>query len=250
MNETKILANGGQMATCSDCGLDFVFYHAGTPQKRCPRCSDKKQECPSVVQKRELLHRWDAIKIVSLPSTWDTQNSGRSHEGDHYKITIKGRDFGADWNGRIDIFAAEKFKDGDIVNIREMEVQHQIRVVQKSRNTMHNGQVRVEKENPVQGVGEKTIRTRRYLVLERTERCLNTNEKLVWAVANTKTTLKGLGRQYWATVNNDACIVSWQVSGGYRSGRASSTGVLAIVSPKHPLYISKTGDIEGEECYE
>ena len=76
-----------------------------------------------------------------------------------------------------------------------MEVKHKIKVVQKPRNTMHNGQVRVEKENPIQGEGEETIRTRKYLVLERAERCIDTDEKLVWVVANTKTTIRGLGRQ-------------------------------------------------------
>lgn len=247
-NDIK-LANGGQLTTCVDCGNKFVYYHTGTPQKRCPQCTDKKQERPTVVQRRELLHKWTGIKIMSLPSTWETQNSGRSHEEDHYKITIKGRVFGAAWNGRIDIFASEKFKDGDIVDIREMEVQHLIKVVHEARNTMRHGQVRVENEISVQETGEKTIRTRRYLVLERAERCLGTEEKLVWAVADTKTTLSGLGRQYWAEVLDGACIASWMISGGYRSGRASSTGVFAIVSPEHPLFIQKTGDIEGEECY-
>lgn len=73
--------------------------------------------------------------------------------------------------------------------------------------------------------------------------------KLVYAVAHTKTTLKGLGRQYRAEVQADATVAHWDISGGVRSGREHTKGVLAIVNEEHPLFIEKTGDIQGEECY-
>jgi hypothetical protein len=138
---------------------------------------------------------------------------------------------------------------GDVVSVREMEAKHLIKVRREQKQTMEHGEVIVEKELPITAddpEAEEVIRTRHYLVLEPSDG--EATCQLVWAEAHTKTTLKGLGRQYWARVEG-APIASWYVFGGVRSGRAHTTGVLAIVDQEHPLYIIKTGDIEGEEIY-
>ena len=242
---------GARVAVCLCCGKKFLYYHEGTPQKRCPICTDKKQARPSIVQKRELLNFYDGIEIVSLPTKWVHVPPEGERDDSFFKIVVKGSQYGADWNGRIDIFASEPFENGDVVSIREMEVQHQIKMKKRERQTMKYGVVEVEDELPITSTEndvENIVRSRRYLRFERSEELPTAH--LVYAIAYTKTTIKGFGRQFWASVNTDTCIGSWKISGGVRSGRAHTTGVIAIVSNEHPLIITKTGDIEGEDIYE
>lgn len=268
-NEQIELYDGGKLSTCGSCGKQFPNYGKGTPPKKCPTCKDKEQERPSIVQTRRLLRSWQAIQIESLPDEWQ-EISAQSHgDANHYKIVVKGERYGASWSGRIDIFASEPFKKGDIVNIREMCSEHKVRLVTRSGyRSFHEGipytreevvpitqdvQVTVtDPENPNKGdivKVEDVIKQRRYLVLEKASEGTTATSNLVYAIAHTKTTLKGLGRQYWADANAEATITHWNVSGGARSGRFHTTGVLAVVSEEHPLYIKKTGDIQGDECY-
>lgn len=213
-----------------------------------------------------MLHLYEGVKIENLPGEWVQVQPQHPGDSSHYKIVIKGNEYGASWSGRIDIFAPEPFKQGDVVNVREMCSKHLVRVVSKGGyRTFHDGtpyekdeevpitqdvQPVTNPEEPQKGDIVKVrdvIRERRYLVLGRSDAAPAC--KLVWATARTKTTLKGFGRQYWASANTEACITSWMVSGGVRSGRAHTTGVMAIVNEEHPLYIEKTGDIKGDECY-
>lgn len=265
MNERELIA-GGQLATCESCGKQFVHYIKGTPPKLCPPCKDKFQARPSIVQSREMLHLFEGVQIESLPAEWQEVPAQHHGDGNHFKMVIKGDQYGASWSGRIDIFASEAFKAGDVVNVREMCSKHLVRVVEKGGyRTFHEGIPYTKKEeipitetvqpatNPDEANKgdivkvEDVIRERRYFVFEKSE--AKPTYKLVYAIAHTKTTLKGLGRQYWAEANTDACIASWTIDGGMRSGRAHTTGVMAIVNEEHPFYIKKTGDIQGEECY-
>jgi len=242
---------GARVAVCLCCGKKFLYYHEGTPQKRCPICTDQKQARPSIVQKRELLNYYDGVEIVSLPSKWEHMPPKGVRDDSFFKMTIKGSQYGADWLGRIDIFASEPFKKEDVISIREMEVKHEIKIKKKTRQTMKYGTVEIEEEFPVttaENDVESIIRSRRYLRFERSEEFQTSH--MVYATAYTKITLKGLGRQFRAVVEDETCIASWIIYGGVRSGRAHTTGILAIVSPDHPLMITKTGDIQGEERYE
>lgn len=241
---------------CNECGKEFDvnpghFAQMGFKNlpKRCPTCLDKKQLRPSIVQERKLLNVYDGVEIVSLPDSWQKVDSFEK-DLPSYQMIIKGSRFGASWSGRIDIFASHPFRSGDVVSIREMEAQHIIKVRHEYRSTMHYGTVAVTKELPVttdNPEAEEVIRTRRYLVLEPHDKPATCH--LVWTEARTKTTLKGLGRQYHARVSG-APIAKWEIWGGYRSGRAYTTGILAIVDKEHPLYITVTGDIQEEKCYE
>lgn len=222
--------------------------------KRCPKCVDLSQRRPSVVVERRLLNVYDGIELVSLPpGEWQDVKAWEK-DVPAFKLVIKGSRYGASWSGRIDLFATSIPSPGNIVSIREMEAKHLIKVRRenRARNDFESGTVQEyikEIELPVTADdpdAEEVIRVRRYLVLEPFDGpaiC-----RLVWAEAYTKTTLKGFGRQYWAEIKG-APIVSWLVSGGVRSGRAHTTGALAIVDQDHPLYVIKTGDIEGEEVY-
>jgi uncharacterized protein (DUF736 family) len=241
---------------CNDCGEQFDvnpghFAQMGFKNlpKRCPKCADTAQQRPSVVVERKLLNVYDGVKIVSLPPGEWREVKGWKKDIPAFRLTWKGSEYGASWSGRIDLFAPTLPQIGDVVSIREMESRHLVKVRREQKQTMEHGEVIVEKELPITAddpEAEEVIRTRRYLVLEPFDG--EATCQLVWAEAHTKTTLKGLGRQYWARVEG-APIASWYVFGGVRSGRAHTTGVLAIVDQERPLYIIKTGDIEGEEIY-
>ena len=238
---------------CQHCGRSFEVNPAHFAAlgfkalpKRCPTCADEAQKRPSVVQERHLLAVYDGVEIVRLPGEWQEANDPVNDVA-HYRITVRGDRFGASWSGRIDIFAPRPFGPGDVVSIREMEVKHLVRVVTTQRQTLHHGAVTIRREVPLDAEeGEKTIRSRRYLTLEAHEGPATC--RLVWVTAHTKTTLKGFGRQYWAEIRG-APIAEWRVQGGYRSGRAQTTGVLAIVDEAHPLFVRVSGDIQREEVH-
>jgi len=241
---------------CQTCGEEFPvnpghFAQMGFKNlpKRCPTCADKAQARPSVAVERNLLNVYDGVEIVSLPPGKWQETEGYKKDVPAFRLTVKGSRYGAAWNGRIDLFTAAVPEIGAVVSIREMESRHLIKVRREQRQTLEHGVVTVEKELPITADdpdAKEVIRVHRYLVLEPFDGpaiC-----RLVWAEADTKTTLKGFGRQYWADLKGSP-IASWQVTGGYRSGRAHTTGALAIVDQDHPLYVIKTGDIEGEEVY-
>jgi len=241
---------------CQSCGEEFPvspehFARLGFRilPKRCPKCVDLSQRRPSVVVERRLLNVYDGVELVSLPpGEWQDVKAWEK-DVPAFKLTIKGSRYGASWSGRIDLFAPVLPQAGDIVSVREMEVKHLIKVRREQRGTLEHGKVTVEKELPITAddpEAEDVIRVRRYLTIEPFDG--EPTSKLVWAEARTKTTLKGFGRQYWARVEG-APIASWKVKGGYRSGRAYTVGVLAIVDSDHPLYVITEGDTEEEKIY-
>lgn len=241
---------------CQRCGKEFPvspdhFMRLGFKHlpKRCPTCNDEIQRRPSVVAERKILNVYDGVEVVSLPPAPWRETEGYKKDIPAFRLTVKGSRYGASWSGRIDLFAPTLPQAGDVVSVREMEVKHLIKVRREQRDTLEHGKVTVEKELPVTADdpdAEEVIRVRRYLVLEPFDGpaiC-----RLVWAEADTKTTLKGFGRQYWAEIKG-APIASWLVSGGVRSGRAHTTGALAIVDQDHPLYVITEGDIKEEKKY-
>lgn len=239
---------------CEDCGKYFVYYPAALPQastpKRCPRCQDLRQNRPSVVEGRREIGFYPGVEVQNLPTTqWVEYTPAYPGDAGCFVMVVKGKDFGEDWKGRIDIFASREFGRGDVVNIRYMEAAHRIKVVTETRPTLHHGEVAVEHQVPLDHPeGEEALRTRRYLVLEPTEPNTESTTRLVWATAYTKTTIKGLGRQFWSKIEGSP-IAEWRISGGVRSGRAHTDGVLAIVDADHPLVVTTTGDYQGEKVY-
>lgn len=237
-----------------ECGKYFVYYPASLPQdtvpRRCSRCQDIAQGRPSVAETRKEVAFYEAVQVINLPATkWEEYQTGVAEDYPRYRMDIRGRVFGASWNGRIVIYADHSVVAGQVVNIREMEVTHQVKVKTVLRQTLEHGTVTVEHEFPVTGdEGEKALRTRRYFVLEAAEPGTEPKARLVWATAYTKTTLKGFGRQFWSQITGSP-IAEWRISGGVRSGRAHSVGVLAIVDEEHPIVASTTGDHKGEKMY-
>ena len=246
------LSGGARLSSnpCRECGKYFIFYPEKLPgdgalPKICSTCQDVKQGRPSVVVERRQIAVYDAVEIVGLPGEWK-EFQGAETDSPAYKIDVRGKKFGADWNGRIVIYAAQPYSIGDIVSVRHMEVVHRVKAVDEERQTIY-GKVRVEKILPMTAQeGHERLFTGQYLVLEKANK--EVVGKLVWAEAHTKTTLKGFDRQYWANITGQP-LAEWRVSGGVRSGREHATGVLAIVSEEYPLVIEKTGDIKGEVVY-
>ena len=236
---------------CKNCGKFFVYYpqdlQSGTPPKRCSRCKDVQQGRPSVVERRRKVNFYDAVKVKSLPGEWKKVSTGFDEDVSSFRIIFKGKEFGASWNGRIDIYSSRPIKSGEVVNIREMEVVHRVRIKIETRRTLEHGEVSIEKEVPLfSAEGKEESRTRRYLVFEPVDS--EPKAHLVWVTAHTKTTLKGLGRQYWSKVTG-APITRWAVSGGARSERFHTDGVLAVVDEEHPIVVTTTGDIQKEVMY-
>lgn len=160
---------------------------------------------------RECVRLWPAVKIASLPPVeWQKMESPK---GTWYRMVVEGKRYGASWSGRIDLHARHAYAVGDVVRVREFRIRYEDK------------------------------RERYYLVLDDAQG--SPTCELVWATAETKTTLKGFGLQYWAEVGGSP-LARWDVRGGYRSGRAYTVGVLAVVDACHPLIIRGTGDIEYE----
>lgn len=239
--------NLSNIMLCKDCSKVFVWHDGerfvDNPQ-HCPACADKIQLRPSIVQERVEKARFDRVEIKSLPGAWSVVEAKVKTDYPCYKISKKGADFGASWSGRIDIFADAPYDIGNIVNVRVMASKHLVKIkriqvghIQKSPfdEPTHLVERTVDINSPDEESMTTEIETREYIVLEEIAEVVAPQYSLVWATAYTKTTIKGYGRQYHADL--DASITLWSAScsGGVRSGRAGSEGVLAIVNEEHPL---------------
>lgn len=191
-----------KFAVCTICGLAFEDH---TPDhyedaKVCPRCNDIRQHRDTIILERDRLAEWQAVEIVSLPADFRHFQARKKDQHD-WKIDMSGKLFGASYSGRIVIRARHPFKIGEIVDVRLMTSKHQR--------------------------GEYT-ETHEYLVLEKSE-ATEAQAKLEWHSAYSKTTLKGLGRQYKREIVYSAePLFVKTISGGVRSGRASTTAELSI----------------------
>jgi len=241
--------DNGKLAKCKACNKHFLYYTETKP-KYCPKCFDEIQQRPSVVVSRKCVWKQEGVKILSFPKgKWEDFNSGFKGDYGCYKIIIKGNGYGASWSGRIDIFADNKYKEGDIIDIREMEVQHKTKVKSMLKNTIYGMTVVKYEHIPLNSIeeGEIVVNTRRYLYFSKSNK-QESGKYLIWDEARTKTTLSGLGRQYYAEIQDDS-LKSWTVRGGYRSGRAYTVGILAVVDKRHPVIIRGVGDIEYTKIY-
>lgn len=235
-NKVSLILN----LTCTLCGSPFTmdpveFKNLGIHSipKTCPTCLDKNQNRPDITISRKAIFE-TKVKIVSLPSChWErVQDPKNDNLNPVYHAVVKGSHFGAEWNGRIDLWAImpEPPKVGQVVKLTEMEVEKIVTKEKWSRETMHHGTVQGYKQVPL-GIEntEEFKEKRNYVRLEPVEADKNTNyPELFWVEAYSKTTLKGLGRQYHVSLSGSP-IWKKEISGGYRSGRASTTAWLTIV---------------------
>jgi len=239
--------------TCRECGNEFESrVIRGSWLSRCPECADVRQHRPSAVKERTVVTEPIMCVIESLPGQWQQFATGQHDDDPCVRIIIKGDRYGVSWNGRIDIYAHTLWQSGDIVWLTEMEVIHRVKVIEEQRPTSPFTQL---KGGPVATIvqkkvslwekheGKEIIETRRYMRLDNVRddempdaETTATLPRLVWKEAHSKTTLKGYGRQY-ANQLRGAPLWEKRVSGGCRSGRIHSEGVLALVDADHSLEV-------------
>ena len=230
------MALGGNLRVCEGCGKPFTQFIGENVAKLCATCKDIAQGRPSVVIRRQLIEVIQGVKVVSLPlDEWEEYVAYPS-EGDTpvWRQVFKGREFGAEWAGRIDIYTPWQggVREGDVVRLRHMKALHKIRkVIEEGR---HGDPI--ERVVPITSdEGKEAIEEHEYIVLEPIQ-ALTSEAKyeLHWVKAYSKTTLKGYGRQYRACLDGDP-LWKKEVSGGVRSGRAHTTAWLAVVDQEHPV---------------
>lgn len=242
------LASGGSLRVCVNCTEPFVQFHRLGVQTHCPRCNDERQRRSTVVQARECLWEMCGVRIVALPGNWKEFRPSEKDEP-AFRISLKGEVFGAAWDGRIEIHAPQAFTGGDVVVVRHMKVAHKTKVVTSSRPTMEHGTIEVQREvglRSEEAGAEEVVLEREYISLE--PAFVAPKACLVWTSVHSKYTFKGFGRQYSASISGTP-LHSWRVSGGVRSGRAYSVGVLAVVDTEHPLVARGKGDVQFERVY-
>ena len=217
------------------------------------------------MESREEIAFFDGVEIVSLPGEWKFYKAAPGRDGDNfsygnegcYKIDVKGRVFGADWNGRIVIYADEAFNPGDVVEARVMRASHTVAARYTERATLKHGTVTARELLPIQAASEESfageaalhteagffagethreIQHYEYVVLARTN--TPATKRMEWITAYSKVTLKGLGNQYASKVDG-APLWHKEISGGVRSGRIRTTAWLAVTDAEHPAMVAE-----------
>lgn len=232
---------------CSSCGEVFESNATQLVQmglrdfpRKCPKCLDEFQIRPDVTLARTEIFSV-TCRISSLPGEWQRVE----HPDDHpsWRMVIKGGQFGASWSGRIDLWTTsqEPPQVGDTVRLVEMEVKKRVAKKYWSRPTLEYGVVagwrQISLSDYVEGNPDYRIEeeVRRYIRLDPAPDEDPQGRQLVWVTAYTKNTLKGFGRQFWASLEGSP-IWHQEVVGGARSGRFHTTGWLAVVDPDNPVF--------------
>lgn len=257
--------------SCQTCGKSFPFsplamLDRGLDQfpTHCPACNDRRQSAPVVRHGDECLREWGAVTIHSLPSGWVGCRLG---ELAGWRCDFSGSKYGASWEGRIVLHApAQCFPApparGQVVSVRDMVSSVEVVTVTTYRATMHHGAVpvvtylpattrdedfpRIAEEHAycVTGYGQspetrpavvkRIVESRPHIVLGR-PRGEDEGLRLLWLEAYSKTTLKGFGRQFHASLKLDGVAAVWSCSGGARSGRYGTEGALCIAAEGSPI---------------
>lgn len=223
---------------CGTCGKKF-----NSIRERdfiCPACIDEMQKRPTVCVERKELNTYTAFLDFDIVWTRVENNPG---DKPSWKYTLKGSEFGASWQGRIDIFAPEPIQRGAVVHIYEMEVTHRTEPRKLRENSEYDFRQEYEKEE-----SGKMLFTRKYLRLEKTDMTESGNVFGRFE-AHSKYTLKGYGKQFSEKIYGEPVAV-WEVSGGSRNGRFSTVCWFAIISEESPVYIEHTeNNYTEKECF-
>jgi len=217
--------------------------------KRCPRCQDKKQNRPVEVLSRKAVEEWHGVLVAEMPVKF-VPFIADENKGDvpSHRAIIKGSiGDGVSWNGRMDVWSiGHTDPTGKVCDIRLMEVirNRKIQVPQRGPDgkILYLGEERLMEEKLIEG------EVQQYLVLEPADN-KPSGLQFVFLRANRKTTLKGLGRQFHASLNLETALWSYRLESYCRSGRYGSLMALAIVSDEHPAYEKVWGDIKRERRY-
>lgn len=234
---------------CRKCGEEFSFNPRtydilGLKEipKSCPRCVDERQGRPAeaVVINRHCLEVFLAVAI-HLPEKLFVLFKARDKDSSCLRAVIKGDTLpgdGVSWDGRLDIYCLATNLP-KVARVRVMEVTHvkgHSRIERHGEPLIKKDEVRVD-YSPVY----------QYLVLESTEE--TPTAALIFPSAHYKTTLKGFGRQYYATVDVSQVLWARELSRRARSGRFGTYGAVAIVDDTHPVISEQTGDVKSKKYF-
>lgn len=260
---------------CRVCQQPFrVYENKASRQEECPTCLAERHvqhgdAVNSIPRRRQVQGLWTCL-VDSLPGEWVEMPPKRSHDTPYYKIEVRGSRYGASWQGQITLFAIRPIEIGEAVRVRAMVAEHRVKVVEFSRATSGLSEtappsvahrailpvytreedipVLIEEGQLLSQAADAQLRDelmqRNYIVLHPKgwDRDLGAAPyRLVWAEARTKTTEKGLGAQYHASIEASAAVYTESVRGGLRGGRAHTEGMLAIVPAGQSIIVRSSG---------
>jgi len=237
---------------CKRCATDFTisvahyktFNFTGLPTI-CPTCKDREQGRPEIVLTRESV--WDGVIRIgeSASHLLSDLRPFRAQAGDSlcWKVTLKGARYGKDWSGRLDIYShvdPSILIEDAIVPGSYNRVVKKVWIHTESRPTLEHGICRVSRRVVPETEGaEKRVKEDTYFIILP----ISPGEfptpigTLVYAKAHSKTTFKGYGRQYSASIKGEP-IWGFDFYGGVRSGRANTSATLAVQADDAPLVVS------------
>jgi len=238
---------------CRTCGKPFNYsvntYQAlgiSSVPEDCPTCCDKKQrqDETDVVRERRCLHEFVGVDVRLPKDLFEVfRANDRSRTG--LRAIIKGKDLpgswtGRSWDGRIDVHVPGVDSPDflpRVGRVRVMEVRHAAGHKRTERHGVPMG--------PKEEVEVEYSDTYLYVVIEPmpfadTEPTM----ALVLASVDYKTTLKGFGRQWHASLDDSRALWSVRLSNQARSGRFGTLGCLAVVDDSHPVVATQTGSLE------
>lgn len=252
---------------CEKCEVEFkVYAQRMHSQKLCPTCRqerdiEKSRQRNSVTLEREKLFS-APVTIHSLPGEWMDCEPIKSNATRYWKMEVRGSQYGRNWDGQITIFSHMKSPPqvGDTVYMRIMRAEKRVKQITFFKESFNAGRVESTATLPAYTTEEEipaliesgklhpnaagsllmdaTIE-HEYIVLDGTHREPEYN--LVWAEARTKTTIKGFGAQYRSDIDLSNAYWHQSIYGGVRSGRAHTTGTLALVPIGDSVAVKMSG---------
>ena len=236
--------------SCQACGTEFdfsprTFSVLGLAElpKQCPRCLDEKQNRPAeaVAVGRRCIEDWEAVRVC-IPADLFQSFKAPGASRECFRAVIKGETLGrgVSWQGRIDIYCLAPTLP-EVAHVRLMEVHH---ATGHKRVERHGKPLMAKTE-----VGVEYPATYTYLVIEPAEPGSEPTAALVFPSVCYKTTLKGLGRQYHASLDTSRGIWATRLSSSARSGRFGCYGAIAIVDDQHPVVTKQTGDVKSKRYF-
>lgn len=205
------------------------------------------------------------VTIHSLPGEWMDCEPIKSNATRYWKMEVRGSQYGRNWDGQITIFSHTKEAPqiGDTVYMRIVRAEKRVKQIAFFKEPFNAGRIESTATLPAYTTEEEipaliesgklhpnaagsllmdAVVEHEYIVLNDTHREPEYN--LVWVEAHTKTTIKGFGAQYRSEIDLSQAYWHQSIHGGVRSGRAHTTGTLALI-PLGDSVSVKMSDVSG-----
>lgn len=249
-----------EIRVCIECFEPFYAEphpRFGSLPLRCPKCRRQSDPLRRLV-KRERVTEWIVLNQVDWPRLMLKIDKPRRREGDlPFLFDRRGQEFGADWSGRIVVWAKEPPVTGETVLIREMVSTWQVRAKYETHYSISASfragvPVPYTKRTLVpldSNDGQIETEEHRYFVIEPAPGRTPTGQ-LVMVFFRTKTTIKGFGRQIFGKIVwPKGYEILASASGSYRSGRATGTQYLAVIPLDSAVRVVHSGVTGGGDSF-